>query len=103
MEYYKRGDFEPRNKEEFWAHKSRLDLNSEGNPYFLGWWTLITLAFQSFQLLIIAISAGLICICINLWFHIRLVPKSNDSGAHYMLLITGSTMAKWVFKIDFDG
>ena len=84
MEDYKRGDFEPRNQEEFWAHKSLLDLNSEGNPYFLGWWTLITLAFQSFQLLIIAISTGLICICINLWFHIRVVPKSNDSGPIFL-------------------
>jgi len=54
-------------------------LNSDGEIFFLGWWTLITMMFQSFQLLIIAISTVLISICFNLWFHIALIPKSNDS------------------------
>jgi len=79
MGYYNTGDFEPRNPKEFLAHKSRLDLNSDGEIFFLGWWTLITMMFQSFQLLIIAISTVLISICFNLWFHIALIPKSNDS------------------------
>ena len=77
MHHYDEGNFEPGNPTEFLKLKSRLDINIDETPYFLGWWTLETLIFQSFQLLIIAISSALVCICVNLWFHIRLVPKSN--------------------------
>jgi len=80
MYEYNTGNFQPRNQEEFLEHKSRLDINKDGFPYFLGWWTFQTLVFQSFQLLIIAISISNLCICINLWFHIRLIPKSNESA-----------------------
>lgn len=60
------GNFEPRYPQEFLEHKSRLDMNSEGTLNFLGWWTLETLIFQSFQLLIIAISAVL-CVFVSIF------------------------------------
>jgi len=77
MEYYNRHNFEPHNPQEFLGHQSRLDMTSEGKPYFLGWWTLETLVFQTYNFLIVAISLALIFICINLLFSIRIIPKST--------------------------
>merc|ERR1719412_992222 len=80
MRRYNRHNFEPRNPEEFFKHQSRLDTTFEGKTYFLGWWTLETLIFQSYNYLIIAMSLALIYICINLWFSIRFVPESTESA-----------------------
>jgi len=105
MSFYNGSNFYSRNPVEFLEHKSRLDIIPDGTPYFLGWWTLETLIFQSFQLLIIAISTALICTCINIWFHIRLVPKSNESDdserkCKYMFFIIGVVLMISGFVIN---
>ena len=75
---YDRWDMLPSNAPLFLKHVDLLDVNHIGDYYFLGWWTLETLTFQSFQLLIIAVSSAQICICINLWFKIDLVQECNN-------------------------
>ena len=98
-------DMAPTNALRFLKHAHLLDLNHNGDYYFLGWWTLETLTFQSFQLLIIAVSSAQICICVNLWFKIDLVQECsqpNDSERHskYLFTIIGGVLIISGFVIN---